>query len=107
MRFGDSCAYLMEEFVAFKQVNGVEEFTNKYEEFRSLLLQSHPYLTEQYFLENYIAILKQNLKCFVRTAKPATLVNVVWFARQFEKGLKFAEPQNLYTSSDVVQSSQP
>ncbi|XP_019163484.1 PREDICTED: uncharacterized protein LOC109159828 [Ipomoea nil] len=87
-RFGDSGVSLMEDFTAFKQWSGVDEYTDGYEGFKSLLLQAHPGLTENYFLENYIARLKQNLRCFVRTAKPNSLEDAIWLARQYEKGLK-------------------
>ncbi|XP_019150587.1 PREDICTED: uncharacterized protein LOC109147385 [Ipomoea nil] len=87
-RFGDSKVSVMEDFAAFKQWGNVDDFTDEFEEFMSLLLQIHPCLTETYFMENYIARLRQNLRCFVRTARPRDLADAIWFARQYEKGLK-------------------
>lgn len=69
----------------------MDEFTDRYEDFKSQLLQAHPYLTEQYFMENYVAKLRQDLRCFVRTARPNSLGDAVWFAKQFEQGLKGPE----------------
>lgn len=90
-RFGDSVVSLMEDFASFKQWGGVNDFTDKYEGFKSLLLQSHPYLTDNYFMKNYIARLKQHLRCFVRTYRPRNLEDAIWFARQYQKGLKAIE----------------
>lgn len=90
-RFGSRNLSLDEEFIALKQVGGVEEFTEKYEKIRSLLLQERPYLTEEYFLQNYICRLKPTLRCFVRTSLPKTLEDAIWFARQFEQGVKLIE----------------
>ncbi|XP_031108696.1 uncharacterized protein LOC116013188 [Ipomoea triloba] len=91
-RFGRDSGDVMEEFAYFKQVGGVLEFTDKFEEFRSLLLQNHPTLTDSYFLEAYVARLKQTLRCFVRAAQPKALADAVWFAKQFEKGFKANDP---------------
>ncbi|XP_019179173.1 PREDICTED: uncharacterized protein LOC109174389 [Ipomoea nil] len=90
-RFRDSIVFVMEDFVVLKQTGGLDDFNDKYEEFKSLLLQSHPYLTDSYFLENYIARLKQNLRCFVRTAMPVNLGDAMWFAKHFDKGLRSCE----------------
>ncbi|XP_031104476.1 uncharacterized protein LOC116007955 [Ipomoea triloba] len=92
-RFGGDSGSVMEEFTGFKQYGMVLEFTDRFEEFRSLLLQNHPTLNGGYFLEAYVARLKQNLKCFVRTAQPKSLADAIWFAKQFEKGFK---PNELY-----------
>lgn len=90
-RFGGDSGAVMEEFAGFKQVGGVLEFTDKFEEFRSLLIQKHPTLTDSYFLEAYIARLKPNLRCFVTTTQPKTLADAVWFAKQIERGFKAQE----------------
>ncbi|XP_019191750.1 PREDICTED: uncharacterized protein LOC109186281 [Ipomoea nil] len=92
-RFCENSTDVMEEFASFKHTGNVTDFADKYEEYRGLLLQIYPYLTEQYFLDNFIVRLKQHLRCFVRTAKPASLEDAIWTARQFEKGLKTHEPQ--------------
>ncbi|XP_019171199.1 PREDICTED: uncharacterized protein LOC109166765 [Ipomoea nil] len=91
-RFENKGESLMEEFASLKQWGTVEDFTEKYEEFKSQLLVGHPYLTEGYFMENFVARLKPNLRCFVRTAKPTTLSDAIWYAGQFERGLKTSEP---------------
>lgn len=106
-RFGDSGASLMEDFASLKQWNGVDEFTDAFEGFKSLLLQSYPYLTENYFKENYIARLKQNLRCFVRTSNPRRLGDAIWYARQFEKGLKPVESHRSPSWNTKLPQSHP
>lgn len=71
----------MEDFSVFKQSGAVVEFTDKFEEFKSLLLQAYPYLIDEYFMENYIARLKQGLRCFVRTTKTRALEDAIWFSK--------------------------
>ncbi|XP_019170443.1 PREDICTED: uncharacterized protein LOC109166012 [Ipomoea nil] len=90
-RFCDTHAYVMEEFSNFKQWGSVVEFSDKYEEFKGLLLQSYPTLTDQYFLDSFVVRLKQQLRCFVRTSRPANLEEAMWLAKQFEKGLRVSE----------------
>lgn len=62
-RFGDSGVSLMEDFATLKQRGVVDDFTDEYEMFKSLILQSYPYLTENYFMDNYVARLKPSLRC--------------------------------------------
>lgn len=83
-RFGPGNLTLDEEFITLKHIGSVDEFTKRYEEMRSLMMQERPYLTEEYFLQNYICRLKPSLRCFVRTSLPRTLEDAIWFARQFE-----------------------
>ncbi|XP_019197771.1 PREDICTED: uncharacterized protein LOC109191615 [Ipomoea nil] len=87
-RFGDSGVSLMEDFASFKQVGTIDDYTDEYEGFKSMLQQAHPTLTETYFLENYVARLRHILRCFVRTARPRGLDDAIWLARQNEKGLR-------------------
>ncbi|XP_019151052.1 PREDICTED: uncharacterized protein LOC109147849 [Ipomoea nil] len=87
-RFGDDSGVVMEEFTNFRQNGGVMEFNDRFEEFKSLLIQNHPTLNDLYFLEAYIARLKPNLRGFVRTTQPKTLADAMWNARQLEMGHK-------------------
>lgn len=87
-RFGPKTASIEEEFKLLRQVGGVDEFTEKFEEMRSLMMQVYPYLTEQYFLNNYVSSLKRVVRCFVRIAQPRTLLEVYWFAKEYEEGQK-------------------
>lgn len=49
---------VMEEFSVQKQIGCVEDYADKFEEFRGLLLQVYPYLTDEYVLDNFVARLK-------------------------------------------------
>ncbi|XP_031110384.1 uncharacterized protein LOC116014814 [Ipomoea triloba] len=95
-RFGPGTVSIDEEFTVLKQLGGVEEFTDKFEEMRSMLLQVRPYLTDEYFLGNYVCRLKQVIRCFVRSAKPENLEDAIWLAKNFEQGVKSNEffPKN-------------
>ncbi|XP_019198914.1 PREDICTED: uncharacterized protein LOC109192674 [Ipomoea nil] len=92
-RFSEHNVDVMEEFSNFKQWGSIINFADKYEEYKGLLLQNYPYLTDQYFLHCFVVRLKQQLRCFVRTTKSTSLEDAIWVARQFEKGLKVSEPQ--------------
>ncbi|XP_019177711.1 PREDICTED: uncharacterized protein LOC109172915 [Ipomoea nil] len=111
-RFCDNHADVMEEFSNFKQWGSVVEFSDKYEEFKGLLLQSYPTLTDQYFLDSFVVRLKQQLRCFVRTSRPANLEDAMWLAKQFKKGLRNEPSRNQphqiptkTTSSNTLQSN--
>lgn len=71
-----------EEFKMFKQVGGVEEFTEKYDELRALMLVAHPYLTKSYFLKTYISCLKTVVMCYVKIGRLDTLLEVYILASQ-------------------------
>ncbi|XP_019184593.1 PREDICTED: uncharacterized protein LOC109179543 [Ipomoea nil] len=94
-RFCEHNTDVMEEFASFKQVRNVTDFADKYEEYKGLLLQNFRYLTDQYFLDNFIIRLKQQLRCFVRASRPVSLEDAMWLAKQFERGLKVQEPQKI------------
>lgn len=105
----------MEEFSTFKQMRCVDDFADKFEEFKSLLLQTYPYLTDE-FLDNFIARLKQQLRCFVRTARLNSIEDAIWLAKQFEKGLKsneskktlsYTTPKPTYTNKKTNQYTKP
>ncbi|XP_019153739.1 PREDICTED: uncharacterized protein LOC109150304 [Ipomoea nil] len=111
-RLCDSHVDVMEEFSNFKQWGSVVEFSDKFEEYKGLLLQSYPTLNDQYFLDSFVVRLKQQLRCFVRTSRPGNLEDAIWLARQFEKGLR-NEPSRIQphqiptktTSSNTLQSN--
>lgn len=88
MRFRMKCVSIEEKFTALKQVESVDEFTKRYVELRGLMLQEHPYLTENYFLNHYIFRLKHVIRCFVRTSRPAIFGKAIWLAKKFEQGMK-------------------
>ncbi|XP_019183954.1 PREDICTED: uncharacterized protein LOC109178857 [Ipomoea nil] len=104
-RFCQSDVDVMEEFSTFKQWGNVVEFSDKFEEYKGLLLQVYPFLTDQYFLDSFVVRLKQQLRCFVRTSKPENLEDAIWVARQFEKRLKVSEPQKNTSHSNLKTTS--
>ncbi|XP_019200240.1 PREDICTED: uncharacterized protein LOC109193863 [Ipomoea nil] len=106
-RFGEDSGVVMEEIAYFRQIGGVMEFTDKFEEFRSQLIQKHPTLTDLYFLEAYLARLKPHLRCFVKTSQPKCLADAMWTARQLEKGLKFNEQPTKNPAQYIAKNSQP
>lgn len=97
-RFGLGTVTIDEEFMTLRQVGTMEEFTEKYEEIRSILLQEIPYLTEEYFLNNYVCRLKMNIRCSVRAARPWNLEDAVWLAKNFEQGMRFNELATIITT---------
>lgn len=72
--FGANTLSIEEEFKLLRQIGGVEEFTEKYEDMRVLMLLVHHYLTEDYFLNCYISCLNRTIRCFVKTGRLRTLL---------------------------------
>ena len=63
VRFGErSTANVIEEFNKLKQEGWVMEYYIRFEELRSLLLNSHPTLTEPCFVSSFISGLNKELR---------------------------------------------
>lgn len=72
---------VVEEFNKLSQSGTIDEYLDTFENLKGLMPQRNPLLPEEYFLDSFMGGLKPNLKHFVRAFKPATLVDVVEYAR--------------------------
>ncbi|XP_071926216.1 uncharacterized protein [Coffea arabica] len=73
-RFTDSiCKDVVEEFNKLQQDGSVEEYQEKFEELKSLMLIKNRNLDENYFISSFISGLYEEIKPMIRMLKPDTL----------------------------------
>lgn len=77
-RFKDDIhSRLVEEFNKLQQGGSLEDYVDKFEELRALLLHKQTTMPERYFLESFIGGLKPRLKPFVRAFQPTSLAEAI------------------------------
>lgn len=64
---------VVEEFNKLRQNGSVEEYQEKFEELKSLMLMKNPKLDEQYFVSSFISGLKDEIRPMVKMFKPEKL----------------------------------
>ena len=64
---------IVEEFNKLQQVGTVEEYKEKFEELKTLMLTKNPKLDESYFISSFISGLKEEIKPMVKMFKPQAL----------------------------------
>ncbi|XP_027150544.1 uncharacterized protein LOC113750800 [Coffea eugenioides] len=73
-RFNDrSCRDVVEEFNKLQQVGNVDDYPEKFEELKPLMMIKNQNLDENYFIFSFISGLKEEIKPMARMLKPATL----------------------------------
>jgi len=73
-RFGEkNMIDVFEEFNKLKQEGSMIEDHIQFKELRSLMLNSQPTLTENYFISNFISGLKDEFRPTVKMMQPATV----------------------------------
>ena len=72
---------VVEDFHRLQQWGSVDDYLEKFEELKSLMLQKTPVLPDDYFIASFIAGLKPHLKAFVKALNPLTLDDAIQFAR--------------------------
>ena len=63
----------MEEFNKLRQSSKVEEYKEKFEELKTLMIIRNQHLDEEYFVSSFISGLKEEIKTMIRMLKLATL----------------------------------
>jgi len=76
---------VVEDFHKLYQMGSLEAYLERFEELRSLLLQSIPTLPDDYFVSSFIGGLKPQLKPFVKALNPLSLDDAIRFARLHEE----------------------
>jgi len=74
---------VVEDFHKLYQLGTVEEYLEKFEELKALLMQNMP-LPDEYFVSSFIGGLKPQLKPFVKALDPKSLEDAIRFARFHE-----------------------
>lgn len=81
-RFGDAVGgQVVEEFNKLQQLGAIDDYLEKFEELKALVLMKNPTLPIQYFINSFIGGLNPQIKSFTRAFNPQTLVDDVHYAR--------------------------
>jgi hypothetical protein len=77
---------VVEQFNQTKQVSSVNDYILKFEEQMSIMQRAHPQMTGSYFVQAFIAGLKDSIKHYLIPHNPISLIDCYWKARELEKG---------------------
>ena len=87
-RFGEADTELVfDKFKKLQQVSTVEAYFDDFEKCRGQLLMKIPGLTNEYFLENFIGGLQNDIRGMLRLLEPVTLEQALKLARYYEQTL--------------------
>ncbi|XP_021765492.1 uncharacterized protein LOC110730018 [Chenopodium quinoa] len=78
---------VVEQFNKLQQDDNLEDYIDKFEDLRSVLLQNGHCLSEEYILECFVGGLKFAIKPFVRAFNPSSITEAVGYARLQEEQL--------------------
>ena len=76
---------VVEHFNHLKQVSTLEDFSNKFENLKSLMLQEGHVLSNEYMLESFIGGSKESVKHFVRALNPSSINEAIRIERSQEE----------------------
>lgn len=71
-------------FNKLSQTGTVNDYEDKFEELRALVVTKHRSLTEDYFVSSFLSGLQDHIKSAVRMFRPQTLVDAIFLAKQEE-----------------------
>lgn len=87
-RFGELDTDLVfEKFKKLQQTKSVEEYYDDFERCRGQLLKKIPSLTPEYFLENFVGGLQNEIRGMIRLLEPSSLAQALKLARYYEQSL--------------------
>nr|XP_027081138.1 uncharacterized protein LOC113703854 [Coffea arabica] len=88
-RFNDrTCRDIVEEFNKLQQIGNVEEYQEKFEELKALMMMTNRNMDETYFISSFISGLKEEIKPMIKMLKPATLAEAFELSQWQEYSLK-------------------
>lgn len=89
IRFGEIDTELVfDKFKRLQQNSSVEEYYDEFEKIRGQILKKIPSLTTDYFLENFVGGLNQEIKGMIRLLEPTSLEQALRLARHYESTFK-------------------
>lgn len=107
-RFGDRTGRdEIEEFNKLQQTGSVQDYQDKFEELKTLLLYKDPRLSEQYFVSSFISGLREELKPVVRMMKPSSLIEAFEIAHCQEQSMDLQHKRQKMVSRDGVSQFKP
>ncbi|XP_027183811.1 uncharacterized protein LOC113782099 [Coffea eugenioides] len=101
---GGSSRDIVEEFNKLQQRGSVEEYEEKFEELKTLMLMKNPRLDELYFVSSFISGLKEDIKPMVKMFKPQTLMKAFEVAELQESSIEIQSKQNKTAGRVAVES---
>jgi len=78
---------VIEEFKKLQHNGGLDDYLEKFEKLKALLLLKNPSHLDDYFVDSFIGGLKPSIKSFGRAFHPKTLPEAVDYARSEEETL--------------------
>ncbi|XP_027088658.1 uncharacterized protein [Coffea arabica] len=79
---------VVEEFNKLQQARNVEEYQERFEELKTLMMIKNPHLDEEYFISSFISGLKDEIKTMIRMLRPTTLSQTFEMATLQEDALR-------------------
>nr|XP_027126124.1 uncharacterized protein LOC113742491 [Coffea arabica] len=95
---------VVEEFNKLQQRGTVEEYEEKFEELKTLMVLRNPKLDELYFVSSFISGLKEEIRPMVKMFKPQTLSKAFEIAELQECSLEVQAKQSRSTSKTILES---
>lgn len=89
---------MFDKFKKLQQVSTVEAYFDDFEKCRGQLLMKIPSLTTEYFLENFIGGLQNDIRGMLRLLEPTTLEQALKLARFYEQTLNSQPKKSNYAS---------
>ena len=98
------CRDIVEEFNKIQQVGSVENYQEKFEELKPLMLMKNPQLDEGYFVSSFISELKEEIKPMIRMLKPTELSAAYEMAQLQEYSLQLQSRQGKEMQRNAVEN---
>ncbi|XP_071906170.1 uncharacterized protein [Coffea arabica] len=95
---------VIEEFNKLQQKGAVEEYEEKFEELKTLMLLRNPKLDELYFVSSFISGLKEEIRPMVKMFKPQTLAKAFEVAELQECSLEVQAKHSRNAGKMVLES---
>ncbi|VFQ78679.1 unnamed protein product [Cuscuta campestris] len=96
---------IVEEFNKLCQTGDLEEYVDKFEELKGLLLRKRPNMPQEYFLDSFIAGLKPQIKPFVNAFAPTSVTKAISYARLQEQTVEAWRTQDKSNKHSQLQSN--
>ncbi|KAL5722704.1 hypothetical protein ACHQM5_006190 [Ranunculus cassubicifolius] len=94
-RFSEEiCENVVGEFSKLIQTDSVQDYVERFEELRPLMLQRNPGLTKKFFVDSFLSGLKAEVKHSVQMFCPTSMIAVVQLARLQEANIESVAKSN-------------
>lgn len=99
-RFGELDTKLVfDKFKRLQQNSSVEDYYDEFEKIKGQVLKKLPGLTFEYYLENFVGGLPNDIKGMIRLLEPTSLEQALRLARYYESTLSNQPKKNSFNES--------